>query len=131
MKFRWRGWCMTGGVVLFLTGMSQAMAQTPSVSEAPTYTVWFQVLLGLVLALIGAYAKGLDTRLTNVEKSSEYRRQEITTLRERVISEYHNKNDIAAMHTDLRNMIQAVHARMDRQGYPPPRSRSLHRDDGA
>lgn len=52
-------------------------------------------------------------------------------LRERVISEYHNKNDIAAMHTDLRNMIQAVHARMDRQGYPPPRSLSLHRDDGA
>ena len=121
---------MTGGVVLFLIGVSQAMAQAPSVSEAPTYTVWFQVLLGLVLALIGAYAKGLDTRLTNVEKASEYRRQEITTLRERVISEYHNKNDIAAMHTDLRNMIQAVHSRLDRLGYPALRSR-LHQDDGA
>ena len=130
MKFRWCGWCMTGGVVLFLIGVSQAMAQTPSVSEAPTYTTWFQVLLGLVLALIGAYAKGLNNRLTSVEKQAEYRRQEITTLRERVISEYHNKSDIAAMHADLRSLIAAVHSRLDRLGYPASRSR-LHQDDGA
>jgi uncharacterized coiled-coil protein SlyX len=110
---------LLGGIALFAAGTSQALAQTGGSDEAPTYAVWFQLMFGLVLALIGAYAKGIDRRVDAIEETSSEQQRSIHTLNVLLAGGYHTKGEIAQMHADLRGMISAVHSRMDRAGYPP------------
>lgn len=136
-----RQWCavsVVAGVMLFLWGMRDAMAQSPG-GDAPTYATWFTILLGALMALLGAYFRGA---LGTVKERISENKTEIASLTGRITAtqraldrEYHNKQETNAMFTEIKASISALHRRLDlvnvpslpperRRGWSPP-------DDGA
>lgn len=117
---RWCGWCMAAGILLFLWGASNAMAQTPGADNVAG-AGWVQLLLGLVISLVGAYAKGLERRVTDVEKIASATRRDLDR-------DYYTKQEMTNLVGELRGSISAVHRRLDYLRVPAAR---MHQDDGS
>jgi len=64
------------------------------------------LLLGVIIAMIGAYTKGLASRVDSLEKRH-------TNLNNLVLSQYHNKDDIRELLGDIKGKIDALHNRFD------------------
>ena len=120
------------GAALFIGGCSDAMAQ--SQGSAPSYGDWFKIVIGLLLALVGAYAKGIESRVTKVEARADASGVRITDLRELLAGQHYDKDEIdrrfdrlEKMITDSRseaaNGISALHMRLDQLRVPPASAR--------
>ena len=119
---RWCRWCMAVGILLFLWGASSAMAQTPQSELVPSYATWAQVLLGLLIAMIGAYAKGLEGRVRKVEDTA-------SAMQRSLDRDYNTKAELAAQFSEVKASLSAVHRRLDYLRVPVVPAR-LHADDG-
>lgn len=64
------------------------------------------LLISIVIALIAAYAKSLGRRLETLENSHR-------TLNDRVLSQYHDKNETNTLLSDVKNSVSALHQRFD------------------
>lgn len=136
---RWCGWCMLLGVSLFLWG-SSAFAQANG-SPGPDYADWFKIVTGLLIALVGAYAKGVESRVTKVEARVESSNTRITDLRELLAGQHYDKDEIDRRFDRLERLIvdargesskgiAAIHSRLDYMRVPSGFARQ-HQDDGA
>lgn len=134
---RWCGWCMLFGVALFLWG-SDAFAQNPV--ESPTYAYWFKVICGLLIAVLGAYAKGVETRVTKLEARADASSTRITDIRELLAGQHYDKDEIDRRFDRLEQMvsasrnesssgISALHRRLDLLRVP--QAQRQYQDDGA
>lgn len=78
---RWSVTAAVFGVALFLYG-SLAVAQGLPIQSgnlgSPGYSVWFDLLVGLVIALIGVYTKGLSGRVDLNETRIEQLRKDFS-----------------------------------------------------
>lgn len=126
--------CITIGLGLILFGAGAlAQAQPTHVQHGPGWVEWFSILLGALLAITGAYIKGLVGRVDKLENEGADRQRQIAALRERIAGEYHTKVElqgiiqqavalgmaplsgqiVAAM-----SSVDAVHRRLDAMGAP-------------
>lgn len=136
---RWCGWCMTFGVLLFMWG-ADAFAQS-SPPSSPDYADWFKIVVGLLIAVIGAYAKGLESRITKAEACITAGDRRTTDLREQLAGQHYDKEEIdrrfdrieqlmSASRVESSAGIAALHRRLDFLRVPPS-PRVYYQDDGA
>lgn len=115
------------GLALFFVGFN-AVAQDGSIS--PSYGDWFKVIIGLLLALVGAYAKGVESRVTKTEAKLEASGVRITDLRELLAGQHYDKDEIdrrfdrleqmiTGSRTEASSGISALHMRLDQLRVPP------------
>jgi hypothetical protein len=125
---RWCLWCTLLGVALFLWG-ANAWAQSGG-ADSPTYADWFKIVVGLLIALVGAYAKGIDSRVTKLEVRVDSSATRITDLREILVGEYHDKDAIDKRFDRVDQSISALHRRLDFLRVPnvPPGSAGYHHE---
>lgn len=64
------------------------------------------ILLGIIIAMVGAYAKGLSGRIDFLES----RHTELNNL---VLSQYHNKDEIRDLLDEIKDSIKKLHSRFD------------------
>ena len=64
------------------------------------------ILLGIIIAMIGAYAKGLGKRIELLEARH-------TQLNNLVLSQYHNKDEIKSLLDDIKDRVEKLHSRFD------------------
>lgn len=64
------------------------------------------ILLGIIIAMIGAYAKGLGRRLDLLESRH-------SKLNDLVLSQYHNKDEIKSLLDDIKERVEKLHSRFD------------------
>lgn len=132
MKQIKHNWKSTGaavvGVVIALTGFS-AVAQSGHV-DAPTYGDWFKIVTGLVVALVAAYAKGVESRVTKTESRLDSASTRITDLRELLAGQHYDKEEIdrrfdrieqmvTAARNEASSGLSALHRRLDFLRVPP------------
>lgn len=123
--------CMAIGLGLILLGAGAlAQSHTPAAAaNGPGWVEWFSILLGALMALTGAYVRGLTGRLDRLETENGQRARELGALRERVASEYHTKIELQQvvqqallpLSVELGHIgrsFEAVHRRLDAMGAP-------------
>ena len=71
------------------------------------------IVIGLLIALVGAYAKGVESRVTKLEQRVDSSSTRITDLRELLKSEYHDKEEISERFDKVDRSIAALHRRLD------------------
>lgn len=64
------------------------------------------ILLGVIISMVGAYAKGLGKRIDLLETRHN-------ALNNLVLSQYHNKDEIKDLLGDIRQRIESLHQRFD------------------
>lgn len=104
------------GASLYMTGAQAVGSQAPNVSDVAT---WFQIVLGLIVALIGAYMRGLSERITDNKREMEGLRKELVQTQVKLAAEHHTKAEIGAQFSELKASLDALHRRLDH--YPFPR----------
>lgn len=129
MRFprRWCGWCMTFGVLLFMWGAA-AFAQS-SPPSSPDYADWFKIVVGLLIAVIGAYAKGLESRITKAEACITAGDRRTTDLRELLVGQHYDREDIDKRFDRVDQQLAALHRRLDFLRVPT--GQRPYQDDGA
>lgn len=122
---RWCVWCTLLGVALFLWG---ANAWAQGGGEGPTYADWFKIVVGLLIALVGAYAKGIESRVTKLESRVDTSSTRITDLREILVGDYHDKEAIDKRFDRVDASVHAIHRRLDYLRVPnlPPGAAGYH-----
>jgi hypothetical protein len=133
--------CLTVGLGLVLFS---ATAMAADANDGPTWSLIATGLVGMVVALIGAYAKGLERRISGTEQSIAACTANTSALREMVLTQYHNDAEIerllgpvnlqlADLHKGYQHqqiLLLAIHNRLDQAGIGV-RPRGLAQDDGA
>lgn len=128
---------MMVGALMFLFGAAQVLAQVRDFQPpgGPDYPAWFQLLVGLVIALIGAHARGLGVRIdkaeTRIEQNRTSAEQQINGLQRALDREYHSKQETNQMFLRIENAMTAVHRRLDLMGAPqsPAAPKYYQQDD--
>lgn len=64
------------------------------------------ILLSVVIAMVAAYAKSLDRRLSTLEGLHK-------SLNDRVLSQYHDKTETNTLLGEVKNRVEALHTRFD------------------
>lgn len=80
-------------------------------SNGPDWQIVAISSIALLVTIIGVYAKTLSARVEKIEES-------VINLHNLLYKEYHNKQDISALLSDLKNGIEALHRRFDHAGFP-------------
>lgn len=112
------------GTILFLSGSAVVEHQSP------TYGDWFKVIVGLLIAMVSAYAKGIADRVTKVETRAEATGQRIGDLKEVLVGQHYDKDEvdrrfdrlerlIAESRSESMEGIAALHRRLDFLRVPP------------
>ena len=99
------------GVVLYLYGASAIAQSIPPIG--PDYQVWFTILVGLIVAMIGAYAKGISTRVDENAAEIGRLRQSLMNTQLQIATDHSTKSETNAQFSELRAAISAVHRRLD------------------
>lgn len=127
--------CMVIGSALFLLALEALAADAATQSSFLTWRDLALAALGLVLALIGAFAKGQQGRIDRIETA-------VAELSTKILTDHPNelriKEYIAAANAtvDLRlcsveNAVRAVHRRLDTLRVPAQHNGfGAHPDDG-
>lgn len=118
---------MTFGVLLFMWGAA-AFAQS-SHPSSPDYADWFKIIVGLLIAVIGAYAKGLESRITKAEASITAGDRRTTDLRELLVGQHYDREDIDKRFDRVDQQLAALHRRLD--FLRVPNGQRPYQDDGA
>ncbi len=63
--------------------------------------------VGLIVAMIGAYAKGVADRVSHIE-------EKIGELNTFILREYHPKADVKAMLDEIKASVQSLHAKFEK-----------------
>lgn len=115
------------GLLLFLSGAIPASAQA---SSGPEYADWFKIIVGLIVALVAAYAKGVESRVTKAESRLDSASTRITDLRELLAGQHYDKEEIDRRFDRIEQMVTAgrneassglgaLHRRLDFLRVPP------------
>lgn len=64
------------------------------------------LLISIVISLIAAYCKSLGKRLETLETAHR-------TLNDKVLSQYHDKNETNTLLSDVKASVSALHQRFD------------------
>lgn len=113
------------GIILFLSGSA-----TAGLDHSPSYGDWFKIIGGLLIALVGAYAKGIADRVTKVETRAESTNTRVSDLKELLVGQHYDKDEvdrrfdriedmIAKSRTESMEGIAALHRRLDFLRVPP------------
>lgn len=119
------------GLLLFFSGFGVS-ASDPAAS--PGYSEWFRIIVGLLIALVAAYAKGVESRVTKVETRLDATSTRITDIRELLAGRHYEKDEvdkrfdriedlIVNSRTEAANEISALHMRLDQLRVPPASAR--------
>lgn len=100
------------GSALYLYG-ARALAIPEPAPMSPELSTWLQIVSGLVIALVGAYAKGLSERITKTERDIDVLRQALNLTQINIAAEHHTKAEANEQFRELKASIAAVHARLD------------------
>ena len=114
------------GLCLFVWGVFPASAQ----AGGPEYADWFKIVTGLVVALVAAYAKGVESRVTKTESRLDSASTRITDLRELLAGQHYDKEEIDRRFDRIEQMVTAgrneassglgaLHRRLDFLRVPP------------
>lgn len=118
------------GLLLFFSGFG-VLANNPD--GTPGYSEWFRIVVGLLIALVAAYAKGVESRVTKAETRIEAANIRTNDLRELLVGQHYDKDEIdrrfdrieqliAQSRAESLNGINAVHRRLDYLRVPPATS---------
>lgn len=121
--------CFVAGVLLLAS--SVAIAED-SHGSGPSWESISTGLVGVLSLIIGAYARGLERRVGDVEK-------DLKGLNDRVLSDYHDARDtehaialtlkpIEVMLMHLQSEISAIHRRLDQMNVPQVAGTSKNHD---
>lgn len=116
-------WCIVLGA-LFFSLSSYSVAQDGSSGTGPDYRTWFSLLVSFVVALIGAYAKGLSNSIKDNKRDIKDLQDELADHKLTVLDQHPKKHDIEAMLdrversltekiTEVKLSNNAVHRRLD------------------
>lgn len=132
--------CLTVGLGLVLFS---ATAMAADAGQGPTWSLIATGLVGMVVALVGAYAKGLERRISSTEQAITACTANTTALREMVLTQYHNDAEIERLFGPVtlqltehgkrqqqhEILLLAIHNRLDQAGIGV-RPRVIAPDDG-
>lgn len=118
------------GLLLFFSGFG---VLANNADGNPGYGEWFRIIVGLLIALVAAYAKGVESRVTKAETGLDASSTRITDLRELLAGQHYDKGEIdrrfdhieqliAQSRAESLNGISAVHRRLDYLRVPPATS---------
>jgi cytochrome c biogenesis protein CcdA len=99
------------GAALYLYGA--AAFASPQQIVMPDYQAWFQIVLGLLVAVIGAYAKGVSDRVTENKREIDVLRQALNLTQVSIATEHHTKAEANEQFHELKSGINALHRRLD------------------
>lgn len=103
-------WCFFVSLSLLLYS-SIAIAQDAVLErhDAPTWEVLVPYVFGVVVAMIGAYVRGLSRRIENIERDINVKKADsnlqIAELKERMITRYH---DIDAIERSIKSSLEPI-----------------------
>lgn len=127
-------------VLLAYSGLAYAQPAALDRHDVPTWEMLTPYVLGLALAMVSAYARGLSGRVTRIERAIDENKadsnKQVADIKERLFTQYH---DIEAIQRAIRAAIEplqiqighmqddvhktaaktdAVHSRLDRLRVP-------------
>lgn len=111
--------------LLWFFSFSCAVAQTnPPSPQSPTYEQVFAVIVGLLITMIGVYARGIERRVSALESSNANEARRLNELREMVIGNHYRKHEIderldkiesliSSARSESSSQLGALHSRLD------------------
>ena len=127
-------------ILLAYSGLAYAQPAALDRHDVPTWEMLTPYVLGLALAMVSAYARGLSGRVTRIERAIDENKadsnKQVADIKERLFTQYH---DIEAIQRAIRAAIEplqiqishmqddvhktaaktdAVHSRLDRLRVP-------------
>ena len=82
-----------------------AVAAPPQ--SAPSWEMIGMGAIGLILAIVGAYARGVAERVSHIEEKIG----ELNTL---ILREYHPKQDVKMMLDEIKASVHSLHAKFEK-----------------
>lgn len=117
-KRRWCAPCLLFvGIALYVYAAT-VLAMDPLPLPGPDYSVWFQLLLGLVVALIGAYAKGLSGRVSENAKAIADLAARFSQHQVSVATNHHTKTENNEQYGRVERSLLDLHRRLDHLHVP-------------
>ena len=83
----------------------------PQVLSGPDWQTIAVFCVGIIITLVGAYAKSISIRVSKLEDKQ-------SKLERSILKDYHDKTEINDLLKELRASIKALHERFDRAGFP-------------
>lgn len=97
------------GSVMVLYSSAVIGAQTTL--HGPTWEYIAVGAAGLVVAMLGAYIRGVSGHVVRLD-------EKYNELRELVLKDYHSKSDLNLILGEVKQSIARLHERFDAAGYP-------------
>lgn len=120
---RWCWPCTAAGLALVLVSATALASDGTGSALGFTARDVITGLLGLVLAMLGAFTAGFRSRLDTLEKRLESQATAMQQHREEVLKEYHTKEEIMRLLSTVNSGMEALHRRFDALNVPQvPRS---------
>lgn len=96
----------------------------PQALSGPDWQTIAVFCVGIIITLIGAYAKSISIHVGKLEERQ-------FKLERSILKDYHDKSEINDLLRELRSSIKALHERFDRAGFPLAiRNNDGHGDKG-
>jgi len=96
---------LTVSTIIGVTSFPQsAMASTQS---TPSWEIIGMGAIGLLVAVVGAYARGVADRVSHTE-------EKIGELNTFILREYHSKADVKLMLDDIKTSMNSLHAKFEK-----------------
>ena len=99
--------CITFGGLLTLASTA-AIASPHLANGGPSWQLIATALFGILLSIIGGYAKGISTRVDALAEACN-------DLKELVLTQYHNKDDLKGILQELRDGIRRIEEAQNRR----------------
>jgi hypothetical protein len=112
----WPALVIIGSCVYLYGASALAISGAPPVVDL---SAWIQIISGLVIALVGAYAKGLSERIAKAESKLDVLQQALSLTQVNIAAEHHTKEEANAQFAELKATINALHRRFDFFRLPP------------
>ena len=81
------------------------------VVDGPDWQIIATGSISIIVLMVAAYVKGLNGRVEDLES-------DFIKLQALLLKDYHTKDEIKELLSDLKISIRALHERFDRAGFP-------------
>lgn len=113
--------CVAAAGMLMFDAAAQVQ-QAQAAAEAPfDINFWVRTLLGILLAFIAYWTRGLEKRVELLEHENKNINSAIGMMRENMLREYHTKRDIEKHWESVDAKLEHIQTRLDYMSRPQHR----------
>lgn len=108
------GLTLAFGISVYVIGASSlALPASTFAAGMPEVLSIFLFILGLLVSIVAAYAKGISDRVTDNKREIDVLRQALNLTQVSIATEHHTKDEINGQFAKIEAGLNALHRRLD------------------